>query len=520
MGLHLNQIEGLTSSAAELNILDGLTATTAELNKLDGLTSSTAELNSIAGLVADLLAHLSDDLLTAHSLASLNGGLIEDATVTLAKLDFVPLLAGDLASLSADIVAAENDIATLETQVDQIITLVAPGLTADFTNTIQQLVDHLADATDAHNASSISVAPAGNISSTDVQAALVEIQGDFDGHLSDAVDAHDASAISVSPSGNLASTEVQAALVELQLDVDGRASRALDNLTSPTAVNQHLIPSPTNSKNLGSTAANWNFLYTGNITRSGTGVITVQTPAQSAADTGSGQLNFLTGDANGSGFSDSGLVLLWTGASANYDSGKIDLKTGTSSTLSGDILLTTGDASGAGDSGDITLITGSAGGTRGVVEVQPELQILGTTSGYVGLTAGATPTPYSIQLPSVAPTASQVLQAISPTVLKWVGGEYDAGNSTATKTIDFANGDSQKVTMTADCTFTFNNMVAGSGYHLRLLQDGTGGWDPTLPVNCKFPGGTPPTGSAASKNDLLSLYYDGTDVYVNFSLDY
>lgn len=39
-------------------------------------------------------------------------------------------------------------------------------------------------------------------------------------HLTDTVDAHDASAISVVPAGNLASTEVQAALQELQGDID------------------------------------------------------------------------------------------------------------------------------------------------------------------------------------------------------------------------------------------------------------------------------------------------------------
>lgn len=52
---------------------------------------------------------------------------------------------------------------------------------------------------------------------------------------------------------------------------------------------------------------------------------------------------------------------------------------------------------------------------------------------------------------------------------------YDAGNSGAAKTIDWANGQKQKVTMTDNCTFSFTNMVAGATYTLYLIQDGTGG---------------------------------------------
>lgn len=78
-------------------------------------------------------------------------------------------------------------------------------------------------------ASSIEVTPSGNLTSQTVQDALEELQADIDtratatglsDHLADATDAHDASAISVSPSGNLASTDVQAALVELQGDIN------------------------------------------------------------------------------------------------------------------------------------------------------------------------------------------------------------------------------------------------------------------------------------------------------------
>lgn len=86
---------------------------------------------------------------------------------------------------------------------------------------------HLVDTSDAHDASAISVSPSGNLVSTDVQSALVEIQTELDSaldildlaaHTNDAEDAHDASAISFTPAGTVAATEVQAAIEEVSTD--------------------------------------------------------------------------------------------------------------------------------------------------------------------------------------------------------------------------------------------------------------------------------------------------------------
>lgn len=54
-----------------------------------------------------------------------------------------------------------------------------------------------------------------------LNTALSTVSTGLSNHLSDTADAHDASAISVVATGNLASTEVQAALQELQGDIDG-----------------------------------------------------------------------------------------------------------------------------------------------------------------------------------------------------------------------------------------------------------------------------------------------------------
>lgn len=89
--------------------------------------------------------------------------------------------------------------------------------------------DHIADPSSAHAASAISNTPSGSVSSTDVQGAINEIDGEMSAlsssisgvssslsdHISDPSGAHTASAISVSPSGGISSSDVQAALEEL-----------------------------------------------------------------------------------------------------------------------------------------------------------------------------------------------------------------------------------------------------------------------------------------------------------------
>jgi hypothetical protein len=95
-----------------------------------------------------------------------------------------------------------------------------------------------------------------------------------------------------------------------------------------------------------------------------------------------------------------------------------------------------------------------------------------------------------------------------------VTGETDAGNSGATKTLDFVLTPANKVTMTASCTFTYTNMVAGGAYAIRIVQGGSGSYTVTWPAGTKWAGGTPPTlTTTVGGIDLISVYYDGTNYY-------
>ena len=88
---------------------------------------------------------------------------------------------------------------------------------------------------------------------------------------------------------------------------------------------------------------------------------------------------------------------------------------------------------------------------------------------------------------------------------------YDNGNSGASKTITFSNGNYQKLTLTADCTLTFASPATAS-FTLLLKQDATGSRTVTWPVAVKWAGGSAPTlTTAASSKDAVVFVYDIID---------
>lgn len=93
---------------------------------------------------------------------------------------------------------------------------------------------------------------------------------------------------------------------------------------------------------------------------------------------------------------------------------------------------------------------------------------------------------------------------------------YDEGNEAgATATIDFANGDKQKFTLTGNITtLNLNNHVSGRRYTLHIFQDATGGRTITWPAAVKWPENVAPTlRTVASGFDLLEFISDGTNLY-------
>jgi len=84
----------------------------------------------------------------------------------------------------------------------------------------------------------------------------------------------------------------------------------------------------------------------------------------------------------------------------------------------------------------------------------------------------------------------------------------------ATITPDVANGNVQTITLTGNLTFNaFSNAVAGQS--LTLIID-TNGTDRTLTTTMKTPDGTDPTMSTTDTTDICTVFYDGTNYYMNY----
>ena len=90
---------------------------------------------------------------------------------------------------------------------------------------------------------------------------------------------------------------------------------------------------------------------------------------------------------------------------------------------------------------------------------------------------------------------------------------YDNGNSGAAATIDFNNEETQKITLTANCTLTFSNTAVSDYLSLQLIQDGTGGFSVTWPSGTKAPGGTITTSSGANEIDWVGIRVNAASDY-------
>jgi hypothetical protein len=352
---------GKSSSAAASSILDitsttkGLLIprmTTAQKNAIaspdEGLLVWDTDLNTLAQWTGSAWESMGD--ITAHTGDSTDA---HDASAISVVPDALISLTGD------DVQEALDDIYTW----------------VDYINSTgpDALAHHIAGTGGVftHEAGVLVNIPSGNLASATIQDALNELQIDVDtratsasvttvsdnltNHIADATDAHDASAISVVPTGNIAGDDVQEVLEEIQTEIDGLgggsgASTTLNNLVSPTSVNQDLIPSVSASKHLGSSGTTWGNIYgyqyfateQYNISNiavmyagAGTGWLMQNKSTSGATDR---LFQIETKDINGA--TATGAIVIETGNNSTADSGNITIQTGTSAGTRGKVTIT------------------------------------------------------------------------------------------------------------------------------------------------------------------------------------
>jgi hypothetical protein len=108
-------------------------------------------------------------------------------------------------------------------------------------------------------------------------------------------------------------------------------------------------------------------------------------------------------------------------------------------------------------------------------------------------------------------------------VINGGGGTVQAhGNLGSTETINTASGNYHWGTLNADCTFTFTTIAdtAERWFTLELIEDGTGGWDPTWPGSVAWLGGSTPTHDTTAGTTSIYAFFtrDGGTTWIGGQL--
>ena len=103
---------------------------------------------------------------------------------------------------------------------------------------------------------------------------------------------------------------------------------------------------------------------------------------------------------------------------------------------------------------------------------------------------------------------------VQTTNLRYDEDIHDLGTTSGTITPDVANGNVQTITLNGNLTFNaFSNPIAGQS--LTLIID-TNGTSRTLTTTMKTPDATDPTMSITDTTDICTVFYDGTNYYMNY----
>lgn len=94
------------------------------------------------------------------------------------------------------------------------------------------------------------------------------------------------------------------------------------------------------------------------------------------------------------------------------------------------------------------------------------------------------------------------------------------GTVSASATIDWSRGNTQRIGITQTTTLAFSNIKSGGRYILEVQQDETGSRAITWPAAVVWPAGVAATASGALKIDIYAFYNNGSSTFASSSLNY
>ena len=174
-------------------------------------------------------------------------------------------------------------------------------------------------------------------------------------------------------------------------------------------------------------------------------------------------------------------------------------------------LIVPGSASVTLTAGDYFLATSLAGGVSQILYYVKASGVMGTVPALL-LTGG-----------TMSGQISMGNNIVSGLKTATFNGEYANGNSGASITIDFNNGQNQSVVLnTATPALTISAPPAVGHYQLRVVQDGTGSrnpsWSGVAYSSTRWISntGAPAMNTAPNASSMVNFFYDGTSLYQSF----
>ena len=158
--LRWKDLQNIRTTEVEINLIAGLIANANDINKIIGFKYSGKELNTAFENVAKFENHEQKELSQAHRLefGTLSGQVIAESSLPLNRVKDSQdiLLKKDIESFNREVDQVEQKLSDLDSQIKNLYDLAMGINGSELPNVIQNLISHIDDVLDAHDATAIS----------------------------------------------------------------------------------------------------------------------------------------------------------------------------------------------------------------------------------------------------------------------------------------------------------------------------------------------------------------------------